>query len=112
MPISRSSSRQPWAVTTCSSLAAYGISQWEANRRVNVIVGRESRRERLRRRRYEPVEHAARLDVEEPSTTLAGNRAFGNADLGIEAVAGVIDGGGNRAWDIGNPLQCLNVDCG
>jgi hypothetical protein len=52
------------------------------------------------------------IDVEEPSTTLARNRAFGNADLGIEAVAGVIDGGGNRAWDNGNPLQCLNVDCG
>jgi hypothetical protein len=43
---------------------------------------------------------------------LAGNRAFGNPDFGIEAVAGVIDGGGNRAWDDGNPLQCLNVDCG
>ena len=52
------------------------------------------------------------IDVEEPSTTLTGNRAFGNADLGIEAVEGVIDGGGNRAWDNGNPLQCLNVDCG
>ena len=47
----------------------------------------------------------------EPSTTLTGNRAFGNADLGIEAVAGVIDGGGNRAWANGNPLQCLNVQC-
>jgi hypothetical protein len=52
------------------------------------------------------------IDVEEPSTTLADNRAFDNADLGIEAVAGVIDGGGNRAWGNGNPLQCLNVDCG
>lgn len=52
------------------------------------------------------------IDVEEPSTTLIRNRAFGNPDLGIEAVAGVIDGGGNRAWDNGNPLQCLNVACG
>jgi hypothetical protein len=52
------------------------------------------------------------IDVEEPSTTLARNRAFGNADLGIEAVPGVIDGGGNRAWDNGNPLQCLNIACG
>jgi hypothetical protein len=52
------------------------------------------------------------IDVEEPSTTLAGNHAFANGDLGIEAVAGVIDGGRNRAWNNGNPLQCLNVDCG
>ena len=52
------------------------------------------------------------IDVEDPSTTLARNRAFGNADFGIEAVPGVIDGGGNRAWDNGNPLQCLNVACG
>jgi hypothetical protein len=51
------------------------------------------------------------IDVEEPSTTLADNRAFDNADLGIEAVAGVIDGGGNRASGNGNPLQCLNVAC-
>lgn len=52
------------------------------------------------------------IDVEEPTTTLIRNRAFGNGDFGIEAVTGVIDGGGNRAWDNGNPLQCLNVDCG
>ena len=51
------------------------------------------------------------IDVEDPSTTLIGNRAFGNGDLGIEAVTGVIDGGGNRAWDNGNPLQCVNVQC-
>lgn len=52
------------------------------------------------------------IDVEEPSTILIRNRAFGNGDLGIEAVAGVIDGGGNRAWNNGNPLQCFNVVCG
>jgi hypothetical protein len=32
-------------------------------------------------------------------------------DLGIEAVAGVLDGGGNRALGNGNPLQCLKVVC-
>jgi hypothetical protein len=51
------------------------------------------------------------IDVEEPSTRLTKNVAFDNADLGIEAVAGVTDGGGNRAFGNGNPLQCLNVDC-
>jgi hypothetical protein len=34
-----------------------------------------------------------------------------NADLGIEAVEGVIDGGRNRASGNGDPLQCLNDDC-
>jgi len=34
-----------------------------------------------------------------------------NADLGIEAVFGVIDGGGNRARANGNPLECTNVFC-
>jgi hypothetical protein len=34
-----------------------------------------------------------------------------NADLGIEAVPGVIDGGGNKAGGNRNPLQCSNVFC-
>jgi hypothetical protein len=41
----------------------------------------------------------------------ADNRANNNADLGIQAVPGVIDGGGNTAFGNGNPLQCLNVVC-
>jgi parallel beta-helix repeat protein len=51
------------------------------------------------------------IDVDDPSTTIVGNRASGNVDLGIEAVPGVTDGGGNRAFGNGNPLQCLNVVC-
>jgi hypothetical protein len=34
-----------------------------------------------------------------------------NADLGIEAVPGVTDGGGNRATGNGNPLQCVSITC-
>jgi hypothetical protein len=34
-----------------------------------------------------------------------------NGVLGIEAVAGVIDGGGNRAFGNGDPRQCLIVVC-
>jgi parallel beta-helix repeat protein len=51
------------------------------------------------------------FDVDSPTTTLTGNRARRNADLGIEAVFGVIDGGGNLASGNGNPLQCLNIFC-
>jgi hypothetical protein len=51
------------------------------------------------------------IDVGGTSTTLTGNRAFDNSDLGIEAVDGVTDGGGNKAAGNGNPLQCTNVRC-
>jgi hypothetical protein len=44
------------------------------------------------------------------STRLNGNRAVRNADLGIEAVRGVI-GGGNIARDNGDPRQCTNIFC-
>jgi parallel beta-helix repeat protein len=51
------------------------------------------------------------FDVESRTATLAGNSAVGNADLGIEAVRGVIDGGGNRASGNGDPRQCTNIAC-
>jgi hypothetical protein len=44
-------------------------------------------------------------------TVIRANIANGNADLGIEAVAGAIDGGGNRASGNGDPRQCVNVKC-
>ncbi len=51
------------------------------------------------------------FDVESRSTRLTKNRAKRNTDLGIEAVRGVIDGGGNRASGNGDPRQCLHVKC-
>jgi hypothetical protein len=51
------------------------------------------------------------FDTNSRTTTLRGNRARRNDGLGIEAVFGVIDGGGNRASGNGNPLQCLNIFC-
>ena len=49
--------------------------------------------------------------METTGTTLVRNTANRNHDLGIEAVAGVIDGGGNKAQGNGNPAQCTNVAC-
>jgi parallel beta-helix repeat protein len=46
-----------------------------------------------------------------PTDTVARNRANGNGDLGIRAAPGTIDGGHNRAFGNGNPLQCLNLVC-
>jgi parallel beta-helix repeat protein len=45
------------------------------------------------------------------STSLTRNLALHNGNLGIEAVPGVIDGGGNHAFGNGNPLQCINIAC-
>jgi hypothetical protein len=49
--------------------------------------------------------------VNSSSTTIARNIANHNGNLGIEAIPGVIDGGGNHAAGNGNPLHCTNVMC-
>jgi parallel beta-helix repeat protein len=51
------------------------------------------------------------INVLSRSTTLTKNRAVRNGGLGIKAVEGVIDGGGNRASGNGDPRQCVNVTC-
>jgi parallel beta-helix repeat protein len=51
------------------------------------------------------------FDVRSRTANLTGNRAVGNADLGIEAVRGVTDGGGNIARGNGDPRQCANIMC-
>jgi parallel beta-helix repeat protein len=51
------------------------------------------------------------IEVDNAETTLTRNLAARNGDHGIEAVAGVTDGGGNRAFANGNPVQCLSVAC-
>jgi Right handed beta helix region len=52
------------------------------------------------------------FDVNSRTTRLTRNRAVRNADLGIEAVVGVDDGGGNNASGNGDPRQCTHVACG
>jgi parallel beta-helix repeat protein len=51
------------------------------------------------------------LRVDSPSATLIDNTANDNGDLGIRAVAGVTDGGGNTATGNGDPAQCTGVVC-
>jgi hypothetical protein len=45
------------------------------------------------------------------ANTVTRNVALRNGALGIEAVAGTIDGGGNIAHANGDPLQCLRIAC-
>ena len=63
--------------------------------------------------RHNSARHAGDdgFDVNDPTTKLSRNGADRNGDLGIEAVLGVIDGGGNTARDNGDLRQCLNVKC-
>ena len=51
------------------------------------------------------------FDIRSHSAKLARNRALRNGDLGIAAVRGVIDGGGNRASGNGDPRQCTHIVC-
>jgi len=51
------------------------------------------------------------FDVDRRATKLTKNRAVRNADLGIEAVRGVIDGGANIARHNGDPRQCTHIAC-
>jgi Periplasmic copper-binding protein (NosD) len=51
------------------------------------------------------------FDVRAPGTLLKRNQANDNGGLGINAVAGVIDGSGNRASGNGNAAQCTGVTC-
>ena len=50
-------------------------------------------------------------DLTKCTGPVTANTAHDNIDLGIEAVPGVVDGGGNSASCNGNPLQCTNVFC-
>ena len=51
------------------------------------------------------------FDIESRTTALTRNKARKNRDLGIEAVRGVIDGGGNKASGNGDPRQCTHIAC-
>jgi len=51
------------------------------------------------------------IEVQGPGTRLKDNTANDNTDFGIDAVAGVVDHGGNAASGNGNPLQCRNAFC-
>ena len=51
------------------------------------------------------------IDVAGPDTTVTANLATNNGHHGIEAVAGVRDGGGNRASGNGATPQCVGVTC-
>jgi hypothetical protein len=51
------------------------------------------------------------FDIESRSTKLTKNVARSNGDLGIEAVRGVTDGGGNKASGNGDRRQCIQIVC-
>jgi hypothetical protein len=51
------------------------------------------------------------IDIDSSTTRLSHDEAVRNAELGIEAVRGVIDSGGNIARRNGDPRQCTHILC-
>jgi hypothetical protein len=51
------------------------------------------------------------IEIRASGVVVSKNRANFNGEYGIEAVPGIVDGGGNKARGNGNPAQCLNVSC-
>jgi len=68
-------------------------------------------RARLLRRNFAVASGDDGFDIESRTAKLTGNRAVRNADLGIEAVNAVVDGGANRAAHNGARRQCKNIAC-
>lgn len=51
------------------------------------------------------------IEIADTGNTITKNHADKNTNLGISAVAGNTDGGGNKAHHNGNPAQCVGVTC-
>jgi parallel beta-helix repeat protein len=75
-----------------------------------IVVGAHALQTRVERN-YANKSGDDGIDVEVASTTITANSTSNNDSLGIEAVAGVTDGGGNLAAGNGDARQCLNVAC-
>jgi parallel beta-helix repeat protein len=75
-----------------------------------VHVSHKAKRTLLRRNRARHSKDDG-FDVNGRTTKLTSNDAVRNHDLGIEAVRGVNDGGGNVARHNGDPRQCTHIAC-
>jgi parallel beta-helix repeat protein len=75
------------------------------------IVVEEKARHNLLKRNVVTRSGDDGFDINSHGTKLTDNRAVRNHDLGIEAVRGVTDGGGNVARHNGDPRQCTNIVC-
>jgi parallel beta-helix repeat protein len=79
-------------------------------RKDGFLVGKKDRHSRLKgnvaKRSGDDGFH-----IRSRSAKLTSNRAVRNADLGIQAVPGVNDGGGNIARHNGDPRQCTHIAC-
>jgi large repetitive protein len=75
------------------------------------VLVKSSAKQTLLRRNHSFGAKDDGIDVDSTTTTLTGNAADSNHDLGIDTVRGVTDGGRNNARGNGNSLQCKNVRC-
>ena len=80
------------------------------SRKDGVRVGKKGRHSVLKGNVAKRSGHDG-FEIKSRSAKLTSNRAVRNDDLGIKAVRGVIDGGGNIARHNGDPRQCTNIVC-
>ena len=80
------------------------------NERDGIVVGPEGDKTRLSGNRARK-NRGDGIEVSTASSRLARNRATANKALGIRAVPGVHDDGGNRAARNGDSRECVQVDC-
>jgi parallel beta helix pectate lyase-like protein len=78
--------------------------------RHGILVGQDLRHVDLRAN-YVRRNGKDGIRVKSPGTRLAYNFANHNGDLGIDAIAGVLDAHHNTAHDNGDPRQCVGVVC-
>ena len=97
------------SIVSSDAAVVTGNRTWD-NAGDGVLVGSSARRATIRDN-FSKGNGDDGIDVDAAGTTVTRNKANVNADLGIEAVPGVIDGGGNKANGNGNPAQCVNVSC-
>jgi parallel beta-helix repeat protein len=82
----------------------------KASRADGFLVNAKDNHSRLRRNTARGAGDDG-FDVQSHTAKLTKNLALRNGDLGIAAVRGVNDGGGNIAHHNGDPRQCTNIAC-
>jgi len=86
-------------------------NRFEENGGVGMQIGGDASADDLVARNRAWRNGADGIEVAAPGSTLTRNTAFFNGGFGIDAGAGVLDGGGNHAKHNGAPAQCAGIAC-
>jgi Right handed beta helix region len=116
------SPRSRFLSSTASGNAGIGVNVFDSpdtlvsgvkaisNNRYGIVISETSPRSEVRNS-VASSNDLSGIAATAPTAKLTGNTTLFNTQLGIDAFAGVTDGGGNKAHDNGNQHQCENVVC-